>query len=51
LFEDTTTHTKTKKLYEILSSGKVNFGTSLIADCHSSKKSEAKKFSLPILTF
>lgn len=51
LFEDTTTHTKTKKLYEILSSGKVNFGTSLIADCHSSKKPEVKKFSLPILTF
>lgn len=48
---DETIHEKTKKLYEILSSGKVDFGTSLIMNRHSNKKSEPKKFSLPILTF
>jgi DNA polymerase-4/DNA polymerase V len=51
LFDETTTHTKTKKLYEILSSGKVDFGTSLVVKKHSLKHPEQKKFNLPILTF
>ncbi len=50
LFEEATTHTKTKKLYEILSSGKVDFGTSLIVDRKSAKKPKSKTFSLPILS-
>jgi len=50
LFEETKTYTKTKKLYEILSSGKVDFGTSLLRSRDASKKSEAKKFNLPIIS-
>lgn len=50
LFEETTTHMKTKKLYEIISSGKVDFGTSLIKSDRLLKKLEIKKFNLPILS-
>ena len=50
LFEETTTHMKIKKIYEIISSGKVDFGTSLIKCNRLLKKLEIKKFNLPILS-
>lgn len=50
LFEETTAHMKIKKLYEIISSGKVDFGTSLIKCNRLLKKLEIKKFNLPILS-
>jgi DNA polymerase-4/DNA polymerase V len=51
LFEDGGYHTKTKKLYEIISSGKVDFGTSLLMS--RSQKIEdrrQKKIQIPILS-
>lgn len=50
LFEETNEYIKTKKLYEIISSGKVDFGISLIANHHSMKKREQKKLNLLILS-
>jgi len=50
LFEESKTYAKTKKLYEIISSGKVDFGTSLIVNKHSLKKIESKRFNLPIMS-
>ena len=50
LFEKTNDYTKTQKIYEVLSSGKVDFGTSLIADRHSTKKKESRAFSLPLIS-
>ncbi len=50
LFEETNKYAKTKKLYEILSSGKVDFGTSLLRNRHSSEKKATQKFSLPLIS-
>lgn len=49
LFGETKTYTKTKKLYEILSSGKVDFGTSLLMNHHDGKQKQ-KKFILPLIS-
>lgn len=50
LFEKIETQTKTKKLYEIISSGKVDFGTSLIVKNNSPKKGLSSKFLLPLIS-
>jgi len=50
LFEKINTYEKTKKLYEVISSGKVDFGTSLLKKRNSPKKDASPPFSLPLIT-
>lgn len=51
LFENVETRSKTKRLYDVISSEKIDFGTSLILKKNSQKKDAAPhKFSLPLIT-